>query len=216
MKVPESLYGKRGKCPKCGGVIDIPEEVPGVEPSVEPVMPQKETVYASQPERECAERAKYCHSCGSDITADALFCRRCGTQIGAEPKIGHPAQPYEETAMKEQQQQLTPSQAVMHEETAPCAVPSFDELEARGRLVRPPEYPNNFNPRGFCWPAFWFGPLWYFLKGMINKGLLLFGIAVALVVFTIGIGALIMPLLYGFMGYRDYSRYYSTKKQFWW
>lgn len=213
MKAPESLYGGRGKCPKCGGPVDIPEHAPDDQrqdiTADEEVMENRRDGEASGP-----WRPAFCQSCGEELPLGAVFCRKCGHKAEEERAAEHESD--EAEAQHGAGGGLAPSEAAVREAETPGPAPGFEELAARGALVRPPEYPEKFNPRGFCWPAFWFGFFWYFFKGMTAKGLVLTAMTLALLFLTVGAGLIVMPPLLGFMGYRDYSRFYSTKKQFWW
>lgn len=52
---------------------------------------------------------------------------------------------------------------------------------------------------GFRWMCLLFGPLWFFSHGMIGKGLLWLVAAVALGIFTVGIGSLVIWIITGFI-----------------
>ena len=97
---PDAAAGKKTKCPKCGGVIEIP--TPGTETpaeffaSPEPAAPPKDEVYEAEPVPsglfddedfnldpppplpETGGDRKPCPLCGEMIQRDAVKCRHCG------------------------------------------------------------------------------------------------------------------------------------------
>ena len=97
---PDSAAGKKTKCPKCGGIIEIPEPAP---PEPDPlgdifdaeVAPQwgfdDEDLQVEQPvEREAEEpdprTQRPCPMCGEMINRSAVKCRFCGEVFDPELK----------------------------------------------------------------------------------------------------------------------------------
>lgn len=79
-QAPESLAGKRGKCPKCGTVLDIPGAA--APPRVAP---------ASDTALTAGERLHPCPDCGQMISRRAAQCPHCGCPV-TEPAVA-PAPP---------------------------------------------------------------------------------------------------------------------------
>jgi hypothetical protein len=94
--------------------------------------------------------------------------------------------------------------------------PTYQALQRAGKIVVPPEYKKKPDPEGFCWPAFFFSAFWYLAKGMWKKAMLIFVIHTVLFSVTYGLGNLFFDIYLAIVGRRDYFRYYSCGKQFWW
>lgn len=130
----------------------------------------------------------YCPNCGKEIAAGANFCGNCG--------IAAPPQP------------LQPDGQV------PTVTPS-----ASGRFGHLPEYWQNVFRRfdekpaqmqtHWNWPAFFFGPIWYLVKGMPAKGLLYGFIAAT------GVGFPFLIVYAGLYGAWDYYLKEAQGKQLW-
>jgi predicted RNA-binding Zn-ribbon protein involved in translation (DUF1610 family) len=88
---PDNAAGKRTKCPKCGGIIDIqaPAPKPAPAPKEEEVFEAEEVPYTPftdddfEVEKPAAlpastEDRKPCPMCGEMIQKDAVKCRFCG------------------------------------------------------------------------------------------------------------------------------------------
>lgn len=140
----------------------------------------------------------FCPYCGNKNPDDARFCMGCGKSIGEGKKSG-----------KFDKEDLGISSQPL----------SYEELRKQGKIKIPPEYPLSFNPLSFCWPAFWFGIWWYLVKGMWKKALAITLILIGVGIVTYGYGAIPVGfgfwIYFGIVGYRDYLRYYSTDRQFW-
>ncbi len=83
-KASDSAAGKKAKCPKCGGAIEIPAAVPAEEVfDAEPDTPRQfdEDDFAVEPPHalpaETGDR-RPCPMCGEMIARDAVKCRYCG------------------------------------------------------------------------------------------------------------------------------------------
>ena len=130
----------------------------------------------------------FCPKCGGDVIAGAQFCPNCGT---ATTPPG--PQPGGQAAT------VTP--------------------DAAGRFAHLPQYWQNvfqrFDQRPsqmqtyWNWPAFFFGPFWYLVKGMPAKGLLY------LLVAATGIGWLFLLVYTGLYGAWDYYLKEARGKQLW-
>jgi len=74
LNVKDSLAGKKGKCPACGQIVEVP--TPG-EAAPERV---EEKVAAAPPPAPEVE-TKPCRHCKKPIPIDAVFCIHCGTHL---------------------------------------------------------------------------------------------------------------------------------------
>jgi zinc-ribbon domain/Protein of unknown function (DUF2628) len=130
----------------------------------------------------------YCPNCGKDVAPGAQFCGNCGAAVSPQAP-----QPGAQAAT------VTPSGA--------------------GRFAHLPEYwqgvfgkfdhsPTKMQTY-WNWPAFFFGPIWYLLKGMPAKGLLY------VLVMATGIGWLFLVVYAGLYGAWDYYLKEAQGKQLW-
>jgi hypothetical protein len=130
----------------------------------------------------------YCPSCGKDIPAGAQFCGSCGAAV--------------------------PPQSPQPGAQAATVMPS-----SAGRFTHLPEYwqnvfgkfdqiPTKMQTR-WNWPAFFFGPIWYLVKGMPLKGLMY------VVVAATGIGWPFLIVYAGLYGAWDYYLKEAQGKQLW-
>ena len=85
LKTSDSSAGKRAKCPKCGGIIDIPAPVSAPAQSDEYELEQPAApVHRSFSDDELSGAStpagdrKPCPACGEQIAAKAVKCRFCG------------------------------------------------------------------------------------------------------------------------------------------
>ena len=131
----------------------------------------------------------YCPNCGKDVPAGAQFCGSCGTTV--------------------------PSQGPPSGGQAPVAAP-----DAAGRFAHLPAYWQNVFRKfdrdpakmqtHWNWPAFFFGPFWYLVKGMPVKGALY----LLIVIGTAGFG-LFLAVYAGLYGAWDYYLREVQGKQLW-
>jgi hypothetical protein len=130
-------------------------------------------------------RGMYCSHCGKDIAAGASFCPNCGAAVPpAPPEPGVPPAT------------LAPSRFSHLPEYWQQVFRKFDE--------RPNHMQTYWN-----WPACFFGPFWYLVKGMPLKGLLYIAIMAT------GIGWLFLIGYSGLYGAWDYYLKESQGKQLW-
>jgi predicted RNA-binding Zn-ribbon protein involved in translation (DUF1610 family) len=86
LTTPDSSAGKRAKCPKCGGAIQIPdvqqEEIYEAESSLFSGLSEDEMTSGSV----VSDERKPCPACGEMIVRDAVKCRYCGEIFDATLK----------------------------------------------------------------------------------------------------------------------------------
>jgi Trypsin-like peptidase domain len=98
VKMPPSVAGKKVRCPKCGGVLSVPEAAAEPSPPASsaalksfgaeaPKVPKAEMPKAAPPS------TKSCLYCGEQILASAKKCKHCGEFIEDEEVAGSPALP---------------------------------------------------------------------------------------------------------------------------
>ena len=86
LKTADSSAGKRAKCPKCGGIIEIPAATPApaaddeyaLEAEPNPLAGFSDEELSSGPAAPAANDRKPCPACGEMIMRDAVKCRFCG------------------------------------------------------------------------------------------------------------------------------------------
>ena len=123
----------------------------------------------------------YCSQCGKDVAEGAQFCPHCGAAV-------------------------LPSAA-----PPPTAADRFAHLPEYWRTVfgKFDQTPARMQTR-WNWPAFFFGPFWYLVKGMPVKGALY----LLIVVGTAGFG-LFLAVYAGLYGAWDYYLKEARGKQLW-
>jgi hypothetical protein len=140
----------------------------------------------------------------------------------AQPTPPQPQQAWGQPNQQAQQawgQQGAAQQQQWQQQQGPAAAqaPTWEQLKASGQYATPPEYPAaTFKPESFSIAAFFFSWIWYMVKGMWQKGLLLLVAGMAISFFTAGFGGIALAIYAGMYGHRDYVRYYNSKAQFWW
>lgn len=77
LNVPDKLAGKKGKCPACGAVLNIPAGGGGDAGGAE----------VSAPAPKAAGSGKKCPNCGKQWAADAVICVACGTNMVTGEKL---------------------------------------------------------------------------------------------------------------------------------
>ena len=133
----------------------------------------------------------FCTSCGSQVSDGAQFCTKCGVAMGATGG--------------------SVAVATMPGTPAP-AIDKFARLSPYWQEVfrkfseRPKEMQVKWN-----WPAFFFGFIWYLVKGMPLKALLIIGVAVI----TFGAGGVFLAVYAGLYGPWDYYLKEAYGKQLW-
>jgi hypothetical protein len=122
----------------------------------------------------------YCSHCGKDVAAGAQFCGSCGAAIPPQGAV------------------------------TPSGAGRFAHLEEYWQKVfgkfdqNPTKMQTHWN-----WPAFFFGPIWYLVKGMPAKGLLY------VLIMATGIGWLFLLVYAGLYGAWDYYLKEAQGKQLW-
>jgi len=95
---------------------------------------------------------KTCPSCGELIRTESTTCRFCGATVHDVPITGNPAP----------KPLLEP---VTQQAGLPGNLGTYYTLD--GSCI-PPAYHPGFDPRTFCWPAFFFADYWYAEKGLLK------------------------------------------------
>jgi|GEM_PF-5519851 len=115
-----------------------------------------------------------------------------------------------------QQQWQQPGQQQWQQGQQYSQAPTWEQLKASGNYQIPPEYPaGRFNPEGFNWLCFFFSWIWYLVKGMWQKAVVLLIAGWVLSYVTFGLAGIAVSIYAGIVGYRDYMRFYNSKQQFW-
>jgi len=97
-----------------------------------------------------------CPRCGELVVKDLSGCRHCGW-IRDEGVLVAP-ESFPPPPVRAPDDEL---------ETIPPPEQYCTSYTKYGRAI-PPEYPPDFNPDEFSWPAFWFADLWYAEKGLLK------------------------------------------------
>lgn len=76
LNVPDKLAGKKGKCPTCGAVLNIPAASGGGDDELDAAPPAK-----------ASGGGKKCPNCSKQWPADAVICVACGTNMLTGEKL---------------------------------------------------------------------------------------------------------------------------------
>ena len=131
----------------------------------------------------------YCANCGKDVPAGAQFCSSCGAAVAAP---GGPASAAATTPAGQDALRF-------------AHLPAYWQNVFRGFELSSVRMQTHWN-----WPAFFFGPFWYLVKGMPAKGALY----LAIVIGTAGFG-LFLAVYAGMYGPWDYYLKEAQGKQLW-
>ena len=127
-----------------------------------------------------------------------------------------PQQQWQQPQQPGQQQWQQPGQQQWQQGQQYSQAPTWEQLKASGNYQIPPEYPaGRFNPEGFNWLCFFFSWIWYLVKGMWQKAVVLLIAGWVLSYVTFGLAGIAVSIYAGIVGYRDYMRFYNSKQQFW-
>lgn len=74
--VPERMAGKAGKCPACGGRIEVPD--PNQAPDPDQIIFDEEPEEDNSPAPSSGKAGCFCRSCGKGVNPDAVVCPACG------------------------------------------------------------------------------------------------------------------------------------------
>ena len=127
----------------------------------------------------------FCSKCGQQMEAGLQFCTSCGTPTGAAAGVTTTAPPGDT-----RYQYLSPYWRFVFQK--------FDQ--------RPAQMQTHWN-----WPAFFFGPFWYLVKGLAAKAALYFVVSIA----TAGVAWLFLAIYAGLYGPWDYYLKETQGKQLW-
>ena len=91
VKMPASVAGKKVRCPKCSGVLSVPESAAGGDAPAPPVL-KSFSIAPPKPAPMPQPATKPCLYCGEAILASARKCKHCGEFLdeGGE-SLGSPA-----------------------------------------------------------------------------------------------------------------------------
>lgn len=128
----------------------------------------------------------FCSKCGQQMEAGLQFCPSCGTPTGAGASAATTTAPGADTRYQYQ---------------SPYWKWVFQKFDQR-----PGQMQTHWN-----WPAFFFGPFWYLVKGMAAKAALYFVVSIA----TAGVGWLFLAIYAGLYGPWDYYLKETQGKQLW-
>ncbi|QWD80519.1 DUF2628 domain-containing protein [Polynucleobacter sp. MWH-Spelu-300-X4] len=143
-----------------------------------------------------------CKSCGAQNPDNLMECAYCGASLSRPTANSAPA---------------APSASVVSAPAAPAASSQNQDYA----IDLPQYYKAAFaefdkNPQGgpqfkFNWGAFWFGPFWYFFRGLWLKGILYLAVIFGTAGFLVW-----LPWIYSF-SFGTYDLYLLRKhgKQFW-
>jgi hypothetical protein len=137
-------------------------------------------------------------------------------QNGQQGAAQQPWQQQQQQAAGQQSWQQTHERL---QQQAGGGAPTWEQLKAAGNYQIPPEYPaDKFNPESFSVPALLLSWIWYMVKGMWQKGVVILGamLVVSRVPF-LSLPLVIGVTIYaGIYGHRDYMRYHNNNKQQFW
>ena len=148
-----------------------------------------------------------CPKCGELTITDGQFCHFCGASLtdSSAQSLSQSSKAAAENSIKKIETPLEAPLEASSVDQNPAlliasAMPGIDNHPADSAHVArvPSEYYRDFDPGGFCWPAFWFADLWHADKGLAQQAwkhfvvrmfTIVSGVAMVIVLFTASIEA---------------------------